>query len=1021
MRTALVGIGRLENRYAVEWVGHHLSIGFDHVIIYDNNHEGEEHFEDVLQPYIEEGRVEVIPYRDRENAQRDAYNEAYWRFSSRFDWLAYFDFDEFLCLEGIALGEFLQGFKDCDAVMIPWLNMTDSGLVRYDPRPVMERFTESTDNGRQQGKCIVRTGIPGALFTKSVHIPYEPDLRCCDPHGRPTEQSRHQPKDTTVAYLKHFSTKTIEEWLTNKWVKGAAGVPYEKFKQQYEHYFFSINERTKEKEDFIKHYTDMEKIALCAIGRRENQYAPEWVEHYRKMGFDHIYIYDNNHEGEEHFEDVLKTYVASGYVTIVDWRDRAEAETQIEAYNHCIQRYRNRYTWMAFFDFDEFLTITDGSDIHTFVESRNRYDCILINWMDMTDNDLVRNDHRPLAERFTQPMDYDRSGIGGDFPENDHVKSIVRCGVYGLEFRKNPHVPTVPAMPCCNAEGKEVKQKARLPYIHKTAYLKHYTTKTIEEWLENKMAKGAAGLEYETFIKTYADFFFKVNERTPEKEAFIKEWYGNGHVSALALGRLGNQMFIACAAMKLAKDTGRQFAGLAYNDTSKKPREWDYPEGQFKTVMKRVKYVEPDTLKGYHRMERGQYLSNGLPVHLPHLDILLNDYFQDARCIDRDDALKLFAPTKAVFATIRRLYGDISDCVCVNVRRGDYIEHERFGFRVLTAEQISTILDIHFADYKRVLFVSDDIPWCRDNFKGERYVFADKHKDGKTWPPAIDLYLQTLCRGNVISNSTFSWWGAYLNSRTEKVVCPWPWFASGSHKPYMPHILPDGWIKHQTDGVRIWVTYHDDKLLKEYDLHDDNRHQLFAVHKPAPLENINDLNPVWSEMVTMWYVWRNRLYSPRVGFGHYRRNITPSRLPYAGECAVYHTMRTRQGETIHDQYARCHNVADIDLMIWLIDKRHGEGNPYTRHLMEGREMVTNCCFVLCWQDFTALGDFLFPLLEDFGEATGCGRDIDKWREKAARDFPDADDTTVNYQMRLPGFLAERLISAYITTNFKYYK
>ena len=398
----------------------------------------------------------------------------------------------------------------------------------------------------------------------------------------------------------------------------------------------------------------MEKIALCAIGRRENQYAPEWVEHYRKMGFDHIYIYDNNHEGEEHFEDVLKTYVASGYVTIVDWRDRAEAETQIEAYNHCIQRYRNRYTWMAFFDFDEFLTITDGSDIHTFVESRNRYDCILINWMDMTDNDLVRNDHRPLAERFTQPMDYDRSGIGGDFPENDHVKSIVRCGVYGLEFRKNPHVPTVPAMPCCNAEGKEVKQKARLPYIHKTAYLKHYTTKTIEEWLENKMAKGAAGLEYETFIKTYADFFFKVNERTPEKEAFIKEWYGNGHVSALALGRLGNQMFIACAAMKLAKDTGRQFAGLAYNDTSKKPREWDYPEGQFKTVMKRVKYVEPDTLKGYHRMERGQYLSNGLPVHLPHLDILLNDYFQDARCIDRDDALKLFAPTKAVFATIRR-------------------------------------------------------------------------------------------------------------------------------------------------------------------------------------------------------------------------------------------------------------------------------------------------------------------------------------------------------------------------------
>ena len=38
-------------------------------------------------------------------------------------------------------------------------------------------------------------------------------------------------------------------------------------------------------------------IALCAIGRRENQYAPEWVSHYRALGFDHIYIYDNNHDG----------------------------------------------------------------------------------------------------------------------------------------------------------------------------------------------------------------------------------------------------------------------------------------------------------------------------------------------------------------------------------------------------------------------------------------------------------------------------------------------------------------------------------------------------------------------------------------------------------------------------------------------------------------------------------------------------------------------------------------------------
>ena len=60
-------------------------------------------------------------------------------------------------------------------------------------------------------------------------------------------------------------------------------------------------------------------------------------------------------------------------------------------------------------------------------------------------------------------------------------------------------------------------------------------------------------------------------------------------------------------------------------------------------------------------------------------------------------------------------------------------------------------------------------------------------------------------------------------------------------------------------------------------------------------------------------------------------------------------------------------------------------------------------------------------IDDFAEATGCGRDVSLWREKARRNFPDADDQTVAYQMRLPGFLAERLISAYITTHLNYYK
>lgn len=772
-------------------------------------------------------------------------------------------------------------------------------------------------------------------------------------------------------------------------------------------------------------------IALCAIGRRENQYAPEWVAHYRALGFDHIYIYDNNHDGEEHFEDVLSDSVAEGFVTIVDFRNRAEKKTQHAAYNDCYSRFGSKHAWMAFFDFDEFLCLPDRDRtgaVAAFLQDKTAYDCVLINWMNMTDSGLIHNDNRPLMERFTEPMQFDKAGIGGDFPENNHVKCIVRCRLNGLEFIRNPHVPTTPTLRCCNAKGEAVRQKSRIHYNHDVAYIKHFTTKTIEEWLTNKMQKGAAGITYDVFLKSYADFFFKINERTPEKESFIREWNNRpGHVAAVALGRLGNQMFIACAARKFARETGREYVGLVYNDHSKKPREWDYPQEQFSSVMRGEKYMEPADVQGYLRMEQGPYVSNGFPADMPQRDILLNDYFQDARCIDRDEALKLFAPQQKVLTAIKKLYGDVRDCVCVNVRRGDYIEHQRFGFRVLTAAEIHEMLDLYFPteNYPRVLFVSDDIEWCRQHFNGDRYLFADRHgvsgdSAAGIWKPLIDLYLQTLCKGNIIANSSFSWWGAFLNKRAEKVVCPWPWFSS-PRKPQMAHLLPEGWIKYQPNDYTIWQTYHNDALLAEYHLKSDEHHRLFAVHKDAPLENINYMNPCWSELTTMWYVWHNRIASPIVGFAHYRRPINPVRMPQKGECMIYKQIRLRLFETVRDQYARCHNVKDFDLMLQLVNRRYGDGNPYAKHLTTSTRMIINCCFLMRWQDFMDLGDFLFPLLDDFAEATGCGRDVALWREKARRDFPKADEQEVAYQMRLPGFLAERLISAYITTHLNYYK
>jgi hypothetical protein len=181
------------------------------------------------------------------------------------------------------------------------------------------------------------------------------------------------------------------------------------------------------------------KIALVAIGRKENQYAREFVEHHLRMGFAHVYIADNNHEGEERFEDVLQDYIDNGGVTIVDYRDRGMCH--FHAYNEIYAEIGCEYDWVAFFDFDEQLVVEPAGETAGTVADLLRgrkADVVLINWRCYGDNGLVRNDGRPLAERFTEPLPNDLHVQYEDHTENDHVKAIVRGGLDGVMFTKHP-------------------------------------------------------------------------------------------------------------------------------------------------------------------------------------------------------------------------------------------------------------------------------------------------------------------------------------------------------------------------------------------------------------------------------------------------------------------------------------------------------------------------------------------------------------------------------------------------------
>lgn len=219
------------------------------------------------------------------------------------------------------------------------------------------------------------------------------------------------------------------------------------------------------------------------------------------------------------------------------------------------------------------------------------------------------------------------------------------------------------------------------------------------------------------------------------------------------------------------------------------------------------------------------------------------------------------------------------------------------------------------------------------------------------------------------------------------------------------------------ENCTIWITYHGDRLVGEYGLKEDSMHRLFAGHKDIVGKNINYLNAVYCELATMYYVWKNNIRSNYVGFNHYRRQFGVNRMPEKGECQVYR-IRDFGAKTIYEQYAECHNAADMDVMLDCIDNRHGINNPYSKYIKESPVLLSNCCFLMKWNDFTKLCKFVFTLLDDFAASYGISNtNIEEWRNKAINDF---GGNNTDYQMRVAAFLGERLISAWITSNMHPY-
>ncbi len=145
------------------------------------------------------------------------------------------------------------------------------------------------------------------------------------------------------------------------------------------------------------------------------------------------------------------------------------------------------------------------------------------------------------------------------------------------------------------------------------------------------------------------------------------------------------------------------------------------------------------------------------------------------------------------FEKLRKELSNSKKYVSVHIRRGDYLKYpDHFGNLVETKYYKTAIKYMNAkVDNPVYVYFSDDIQWVRERFGDKSGIFIDESMfdDYHVW---YDMCLMSCCAHNIIANSSYSWWGAWLNRNIDKIVlAPEIWFIDSERKD----IWCDNWVK----------------------------------------------------------------------------------------------------------------------------------------------------------------------------------------------------------------------------------
>lgn len=530
-------------------------------------------------------------------------------------------------------------------------------------------------------------------------------------------------------------------------------------------------------------------LSIGAIFKNEARFFDEWIRYHRMVGVEHFYLY--NDKSTDNWEEVLKPYIDEGLVEVTYWpipQRNSLIDYQCRAYRDVLKKTVGVTEWIALTDLDEFIvpaqegTITQCLDNHF-----KNASAVYINWHNFGTNYITLKPGQLVLSSLTACSEllHPRNAVG---------KSIIKPHHINIDRLWHPHhAPIKEGSIYCDGDG------GIIPYSDKDSdlvldgkrhdafmHINHYCMRgeDIYELKKSEVNEQFLFEEHHVSFNKYKshDILNFIQKHHPRE--YNNLWGAVAQkpfvMAAGHCGQLGNQLFQVATACALAWD----------NNAEPYFPDWHYDYPVNTHVFSRLNKKQPPYEIAFEWGD-GSASYNPIPYHN---NMKISGYFQCEKYFQhhRKQLLALFAPREDDLVYMKNKYAWL-----FNDPNTVGIQLRYYKWEFAQDDQTYPQYGIDYLEKAMALFPptstfvvsSNNIEFARKNIPAwaTNVIFLEDESN------YIDLYLLSFCKHNIITNSSFGWWAAWLNQNPKKlVVRPAYW---NGYAGYSQDVSPESWIK----------------------------------------------------------------------------------------------------------------------------------------------------------------------------------------------------------------------------------